>query len=994
MVTEAPLAFASIDPIDLGKLTLVTPWMEEIVGVPHLDTVVVLLLFIGSSCAQCGLWLETLITFYNRANLFGKQVEVVLVGAHRSFSEFSSVVFSNINNPFLSVKFHSEQKTDLLQKFEIAYDSRGFFQPQLRIMEWLGARARTDQRNGFARVCTSIKTAFPFIQALSLEPMIRSVRNRSERLIAYTKADRQSVDPQFVYAHFTNDWRYAPVDRVQTMREHCNYIFSEVQDTLFYLSKSKKEQMDFLNLFASLASLRGSAEKRGVTANLIRYTSNQRLLELLEMANFDYFHSFMERLRMRSASLPFPKLSSTPPGDPRFLIKIYYRTREWTAIRETFPRDFEELKSLVAFKVPDVDLATARFFSDQLNPRLVIDADDENCPDGITEKYGTLNQMNRDEFESVISSIKKRHTDQMNMEKIRVLVIDGQTRIDDPSPAKNKQAALEQISAMIAAAKSNGVLTFSAIERLLSMATVLKLCDISENQFEALRRIPVMKLHFLAVTQVLTERMRRRSNLSPSAPASSDHLFSLGYSEALLQQLVAWFNDKFYTWIPSRLVCQASDQCLGSMEMLVTGLGKSKHAGASRRPSFLNDEILEDFVCDLCGGSFRLSRPIHDVSKLFKFSQGRCGEHAKAFALAGKALGFDVRLISGIFRPRHLPTEIYFGNPDLDHMWNEVFLKDRSKWVHVDVSASDEAELSSGALEIPKSARFDSPHAYDTSAGKLLSAVAASSDYVSVVTNRYLWSRESELFAKDSSEESFVKADVRALSAIIERFKVSESSGATPRRQSLIQHLISQDTLPPKGWADAADPQVGKGEEFEGPSGIRIRIVGGEIPQYMQRRKNTMFSSYSKLRGLDGSRWRVCAVEVTKEPKNLLVSRIRFGYCMGDEDTPSMTSSTEAVDGWFFDEEPFVALASPLRTVTEIDAQDHVASVDLQYSEEGLLREFEPRLFSNVSPHMKQILQPVVGFYGSHKRGEGIDFVGLYLATSVSGVLSPLIGFN
>jgi hypothetical protein len=974
----APLAFAPIEPVDLGSLPLVTPWMENVVGVPNLDTVVVLLLFIGSSCIDCALWLNTMITFYTRANMFGKQVEVVLIGAHRSFSEYSKIAFGNRSNPFLSLKYRKPEEQAILTQFGIKYDSTdGSFKPQLRIMEWLGASNRRE--TNAARVCSSIKTAFPFRKALDLAPMIQQVKNRADRLIQYSDSDFQAVDPDYTYSVFSNDWRYPPVDRVQTMRESCNYMSSETTDTLFALSKSRTEQKEFLSLLKRV-SFSAGREKTELGVRITRFALNRKILDMVHLANLEYFNSFIDRLSMRAAdSRPFPKLSSTPPGDPRFLIKIYYRTREWTVIREFFPQNFDILKSLVLFKVPDLDMATAKFFSDQLIPRLRLDESDETCPDGMTEKFATLNEMSPSDFDRVISHIRSKPVVPGALAKIRILVIDGQTRIDDPKPNTQKDAALDQISEMIRAAKSTGgplPFAFSSVETLLSMVTVLKLSDIAEIQYEALRRIPVIKLHLQAVTEVLTERKRVQGT---NSALSAEHHSSLGYSEALLKQLIAWFNERFFSWIPSSLACQADSTCSGSMELFMNSYGTVENHAAAHL-SFLNDHILEDFTCNSCCGTFRLTRPIHDVSRLFRYAQGRCGEHAKAFALAAKAFGFDVRIVSGQFRPRHLTEEIFFGSSDLDHMWNEVFLKDRSRWVHVDVSASDEADVAAGAMGLAKSARFDSPQAYETSTGKLFSAVAASSDYVSVVTNRYLWSRESALFAKDVSTDDAIQDEVKALSAVVGRFQIAESVGPAIQRRSLIQHLISQDALPPKGWADADDPQAGKGEEFEGPSGIRIKILGGEIPDFMQRKKKTMFSSYGKLRGLDGSRWRVCMVEVVKNAKGgggLFVSRIRFGYCVNEEASPSISSSTQVADGWFVDEEPFKSMP-PLRTLTVVELNDHVARVDIQYNQQGLLSEFKPLLFSQDQTESRE---HVVGLYGAHRSTEGIEFAGLYLAS-------------
>jgi hypothetical protein len=358
--------------------------------------------------------------------------------------------------------------------------------------------------------------------------------------------------------------------------------------------------------------------------------------------------------------------------------------------------------------------------------------------------------------------------------------------------------------------------------------------------------------------------------------------------------------------------------------------------------------------------------------------------------LLAKALGFDVRLVFGWFKSRHLSTRPLVGDSDLDHMWNEVFIKDR--WMHVDPSATDNENLKdAGAMEVPRSARFACPQTYETCSGRLLSAVAASSDYASVVTNRYLLSPESALFAKEAKHDKGISKKVRILSEIVSRCRVaSQAASPKERRFYLIKHLSSHDALPAKRWPGAADPRFGLGDEFDGPSSLRIKIEGREIPDYLQRPKSSMFSSYGKLRSLDGTRWRVCVVEVLKIETGL-VSRVRFGYCRGREEIPCLTSSSQVTDGWKMDEEPFKDMP-PFQSLLQVPMNDHVGRVDIEFSQTGLLSEFRPQLFSSMPS--EELLQPVIGFYGSHRPEEGIDFLGLYLATSFSGPVSPLIGFN
>jgi hypothetical protein len=77
------------------------------------------------------------------------------------------------------------------------------------------------------------------------------------------------------------------------------------------------------------------------------------------------------------------------------------------------------------------------------------------------------------------------------------------------------------------------------------------------------------------------------------------------------------------------------------------------------------------------------------------------------------------------------------------------------------------------------------------------------------------------------------------------------------------------------------------------------------------------------------------------------------------------------------DEEPFKSIP-PLRALKVVELNDHVARVDMEYNEQGLLSEFKPVLFSQVET---ESCEHVVGLYGAHRNTEGIEFAGLYLAS-------------
>ena len=189
-----------------------------------------------------------------------------------------------------------------------------------------------------------------------------------------------------------------------------------------------------------------------------------------------------------------------------------------------------------------------------------------------------------------------------------------------------------------------------------------------------------------------------------------------------------WFKHEFFTWVnaPPCGSCGRGDHMHGTGGVAPTAAeradGRAGHVEAYR--------------CDLCGASTRFPR-YNDPVKLLSWRKGRCGEWANCFTLIAVALGFDARYVLDV----------------TDHVWTEVWLEGRERYVHVD------------ACE----AAVDSPLLYEAGWGKKLSYIfAAGPDGVVDVTRRYTrqWGSGEILARRRACSEAAVAGVVRAAHAM------------------------------------------------------------------------------------------------------------------------------------------------------------------------------------------------------------------------------------
>ena len=164
--------------------------------------------------------------------------------------------------------------------------------------------------------------------------------------------------------------------------------------------------------------------------------------------------------------------------------------------------------------------------------------------------------------------------------------------------------------------------------------------------------------------------------------------------EEVMRQLLRWFKRDFFTWT-DQAKCHV---CSGKTES--RGVGPATPAelqfGGSR---------VEIYFCRACNVFTRFPR-YNDPAKLLETRTGRCGEWSNAFTLCCRALGYDARFVLDW----------------TDHVWTEVYIESKKRWVHCD----------------PSEAAYDTPMVYEAGWGKKLSYVLAfSHEEVVDVTRRY-----------------------------------------------------------------------------------------------------------------------------------------------------------------------------------------------------------------------------------------------------------------
>ena len=171
---------------------------------------------------------------------------------------------------------------------------------------------------------------------------------------------------------------------------------------------------------------------------------------------------------------------------------------------------------------------------------------------------------------------------------------------------------------------------------------------------------------------------------------------ALGYSDALVRELLAWFKRDFFTWADGAWCADCG------LEAKAQPLGGRAPSAEERRHLAAR---VEAFRCEACGRECRFPRYNCPI-QLLRTRRGRCGEFANCFCLILRALGHEARWCLDF----------------TDHVWCEFWSGDQGRWVHLD----------------PCEDCWDEPHLYEKGWGKKLTYVLGFSRLgVQDVTRRY-----------------------------------------------------------------------------------------------------------------------------------------------------------------------------------------------------------------------------------------------------------------
>ncbi|KAK1947054.1 Peptide-N(4)-(N-acetyl-beta-glucosaminyl)asparagine amidase [Phytophthora citrophthora] len=198
------------------------------------------------------------------------------------------------------------------------------------------------------------------------------------------------------------------------------------------------------------------------------------------------------------------------------------------------------------------------------------------------------------------------------------------------------------------------------LQRLQSGLQRVQSYESKQMQEEALRRIPVEKLH-----------ERARDNPSPMPL----------YQDELLKQLLHWFKREFFSWMNQPRCSVCNHEKTRSVRTEAASTPEELAGKASR---------VEVYLCPSCGSFTRFPR-YNDPVKLLDTRTGRCGEWANCFTLCCRAMGFEARYVLDV----------------TDHVWTEVYSEHFKRWLHCD-SCEDQ---------------LDSPLTYEVGWGKKLSYI-------------------------------------------------------------------------------------------------------------------------------------------------------------------------------------------------------------------------------------------------------------------------------
>lgn len=188
----------------------------------------------------------------------------------------------------------------------------------------------------------------------------------------------------------------------------------------------------------------------------------------------------------------------------------------------------------------------------------------------------------------------------------------------------------------------------------------------------------------------------KTQNIEPSSTSLSSAPF--GYDDFLVQELLKYFKNDFFTWVNKPRCCSDSESDIESL-------------GAKRFNNPINPDkiqIIELYKCNKCGKNLEFPRIGNPVT-LLKTRKGRCGEWADCFVLILAAL-------IGVERVR------YIWNFE-DHVWSEYYSLTQKRWIHLD----------------PCEACFDEPLLYSDNWGKEMSwVIGLNHNYIIDLSKKYI----------------------------------------------------------------------------------------------------------------------------------------------------------------------------------------------------------------------------------------------------------------
>ncbi|KAL3674272.1 hypothetical protein V7S43_000227 [Phytophthora oleae] len=272
------------------------------------------------------------------------------------------------------------------------------------------------------------------------------------------------------------------------------------------------------------------------------------------------------------------------------------------------------------------------------------------------------------------------------------------------------------------------------LQRLQSGLQRAQSYENKQMQEEALRRIPVEKLH-----------ERARANPSPMPL----------YQDELLKQLLHWFKREFFSWMNQPHCSKCNHEKTRSVRTEGANTPEEIAGHASR---------VEVYQCPSCRSFTRFPR-YNDPVKLLDTRTGRCGEWANCFTLCCRAMGFEARYVLDV----------------TDHVWTEVYSEHFKRWLHCD-SCEDQ---------------LDSPLTYEVGWGKKLSYIFSfAHDEVVDTARRYTQNWDEMRVRRQDVSEAWLQSTINEINrGLRERQTPERVAILTARAQNERDELLRGRTV-------------------------------------------------------------------------------------------------------------------------------------------------------------------------------------------------------